>query len=105
MSKIIKKFEDVSYSITTVFSKELKLFTVKATVWSNAFYNKNIDDYECEISEIELSYELDGKYCRQGGFEELYNKLYGKDSFAKFERNICMEFEEEYYKSTTIPKK
>ena len=102
MSKIIKNFEDVSYSISTGFSKELALFTVKATIWSNAFYNKNIKDYECEICDMELSYEMDGKYCKRKGFEELYDKLYGKDSFAKFEEDICKEFENEYYKNTPI---
>jgi hypothetical protein len=105
MSKIIKNFEDVSYSINTVFSKELALFTVKAIVWSNAFYNKNTEDYECEICDIELFYKMDGKYCRREGFKELYNKLYGEDSFDKFEEDICKEFENEYYKSTTISKK
>ena len=99
MSEVIKNYEDVSYSINTGFSKELGLFTVKGAVWSHAVLNSK-NTYEHEISDIEMSYEINGKYCRYEGFKELYDKLYGNDSFNKFEKATYKEFEEAYYKRT-----
>jgi len=100
MSEIIKNFEDVSYSISTGFSKELGLFTVKGTVWSHTIHNELKDTYEHEISDIEMSYEINGKYCRYDGFKELYDKLYGINSFNKFEKDTIEEFKEAYHERT-----
>jgi len=102
MSKVIKNFEDMSYSINTGFSKELGLFTVKGTVWSHAIHNLKKDAYDHEISDIELSFEVNGKYCKYAGFKELYNKLYGDDSFNKFEKDITYEFQEAYHNQTSL---
>ena len=105
MSKIIKNFEDVSYSISTGFSKELGLFTVKGTVWSNAIHNELKGTYEHEISDIEMSYEINGKYCRYEGFKELYEKLYGINSFSQFEEDITKDFEKTYHERTPYKNK
>ena len=94
MSKITKTFEDKSYSMSTGFTKDLNLFKVNATVWSY------VGGCDHEINDIELSYEINGKYCRYLGFKELYEKLYGNDTFKKFESDITKEFEEAYYAST-----
>ena len=94
MSKITKTFEDKSYSMNTGFTKDLNLFKVNATVWSYVGRDFN------EINDIELSYEINGKHCIHVGFKELYEKLYGNDTFKKFESDITKEFEEAYYANT-----
>jgi hypothetical protein len=94
MSKITKTFEDKSYSMSTGFTKDLNLFKVNATVWSYV----GLDDHE--INDIELSYEINGKYCRYAGFKGIYEKLYGNDTFKKFESDMAKEFEEAYYADT-----
>ena len=94
MSKITKTFEDKSYSMSTGFTKDLNLFKVNATVWSYVGLNDH------EINDIELSYWINGKYCRYVGFKELYEKLYGNDTFKKFESDITKEFEEAYHANT-----
>ncbi len=94
MSKITKTFEDKSYSMSTGFTKDLNLFKVNATVWSYVGLNDH------EINDIELQYEINGKYCRYVGFKELYEKLYGNDTFKKFESDITEEFAEAYYANT-----
>lgn len=100
MSKIIKNFEDRSYSVSTGFTKDLGLFSVKATIWSYVNETKKKEIYEHEISDMEISYEINGKHCRRAGFEELYEKLYGTDSFLQFEKDLYKDFEEAYYKQT-----
>lgn len=107
MSKIIKSFEDRNYSVSTGFTKDLGLFSANATIWSyvSETKKKEIIDYkkeiyEHEITDIEISYEINSKHCRRKGFEELYEKLYGIDSFLQFEKDLIKDFEEAYYKLT-----
>ena len=100
MSKIIKNFEDRSYSISTGFTNDLGLFSVNATVWSYVNETKEKGVYEHEISDMEISYEINGKYCRHAGFKELYEKLYGIDSFQQFEKDLIKDFEEAYHAQT-----
>jgi len=101
MKNITKTFEEKSYSMSTGFTKDLGLFTVNGTIWS--YVNPNTpykNKYDHEISDIEINYEINGKYCMNAGFKELYEKLYGKDSFTKFEREVAEEFEAAYYETT-----
>ena len=101
MSKMIKTFEEKSYSLSTGFTKDLDLFKVNATVWSYVNFNMNNEDYDHEINDIELSYEINGKYCRYKGFKELYGKLYGENSFEKFEQDLMWDFKQAYYDTTS----
>jgi len=100
MSKITKTFEDKNYSMSTGFTKDLNLFKVNATVWSYVSINDKRKVCNHEINDIELSYWINGKYCRYVGFKELYEKIYGNDTFKKFESDITKEFEEAYYELT-----
>ena len=100
MSKIIKTFEDKSYSLSTGFTKDLGLFKVEATVWSNVMDREKV--YEHEISDVEIAYYINDQYCRYQGFKELYEKLYGVNSFKKFEQDITYEFKEAYHDQTTL---
>jgi hypothetical protein len=100
MSKIIKTFEDKSYSLSTGFTKDLGLFKVEATVWSNVMDREKV--YEHEISDVEIAYYINDQYCRYQGFKELYEKLYGVNSFKKFEEDITYEFKEAYHDQTTL---
>ena len=100
MSKITKTFEDKSYSLSTGFTKDLGLFKVEATVWSNVMDREKV--YEHEISDVEIAYYINDQYCRYQGFKELYEKLYGVNSFKKFEQDITYEFKEAYHDQTTL---
>ena len=98
MSKIIKVDENVDFSVFTKFTKDLGLFQVTANVWSMVS-----QDCRCshDISEIELDFSVNNKPCKYLGFKELYEKLYGKDTFNQFYDDLKSEFEEEYFKQTT----
>ena len=103
MSKIIKVNEVVDYSVSTTFTKDLGLFQVKATVWSCV--SEWEGRYENEITETELIFVLNGKKCKYAGFKELYEKLYGVNTFNQFWADLITEFEEEYFKQTTYKTK
>lgn len=98
MSKIIKEQENVDYSISTTFIKNLGLFQVRATIWSCV--SKCENGYDNDITETELMFVLDGKRCKYLGFRELYEKLYGVNTFNEFRDDLTTEFEEEYFKQT-----
>ena len=98
MSKIIKVQEIVDYAVNTTFTKDLGLFQVKATIWSCV--NECENGYDNEITETELMFILDGKVCNFLGFKELYEKLFGINSFKNFNTDLCIEFQEEYFKQS-----
>ena len=98
MSKIIKEQEVVDYSICTNFLKEMGMFDVRASVWSCV--SKCENGYDNEVTEIELNFILNGKRCKYLGFKELYEKLYGVNTFNEFRDDLTTEFKEEYFKQT-----
>jgi hypothetical protein len=99
MSKIIKKQEIVDLSVRTEFTKDLGMFQAHASVWSCV--SENECGYDHDITETELRFVLNGKPCRYMGFKELYEKLYGENTWNKFWSELMTEFEEAYYKQTT----
>ena len=46
-----------------------------------------------EVWDTDLNYYMDGKQVNWKGFKELYERLFGADSFRDFELNITEEFE------------
>jgi hypothetical protein len=121
MSEIIKLDEDVNLEVMTTFTKDLGLFQVKAMVYScvtkvnclDYSIDKDYDTFEVadnsepyniqshEINDIELTFSINNKECRDHGFKELYQKLYGEDTFYPFCSELRSEFEEVYFKLTS----
>ena len=99
MSKIIKVSEQVDYSLFTRMTKDLGLFQVKGEIWS--MVSPHDGGYDNEISEICFVYSVDNKQCKHAGFKELYNKLYGENSFKKFVADLEIEFAEAYHNQTS----
>jgi hypothetical protein len=104
MSEIIKLDEDVNLEVMTTFTKDLGLFQVKAMVYSCV---TKVDTTLClnysthEINDIELTFSINNKECRGHGFKELYQKLYGEDTFYPFCSKLRSEFEDAYFKLTS----
>jgi len=102
MSKIKKVDEVVDFSVFTKFTKDLGLFQVNASVWSMVSQDcTNSHD----ISEIELDFSIDNKRCKYNGFKEIYEKLYGINTFNQFTAELMAEFEKAYFKQTTYKTK
>jgi len=97
MSKIIKVNENVDFSVFTKFTKDFGLFQVNASVWSMVSQDCA---HSHDISEIELGFSINNKPCKYLGFQELYEKLYGKSTFNQFRADLTTEFEEEYFKQS-----
>jgi hypothetical protein len=102
MSKIKKVDEVVDFSVFTKFTKDLGLFQVNASVWSSV--SQDCRDSHV-ISEIELYFSIDNKKCKYNGFREIYEKLYGINTFNQFTAELMEEFEKAYFKQTTYKNK
>ena len=100
--KIIKVGENVDFSVFTKFTKDLGLFQVNASVWSMVSHDCRQSH---DISDIELDFSVNNKPCKYNGFKEIYEKLYGTDTFSEFCDNLNCEFQEAYYEQTTYKTK
>ena len=100
--KIIKVNENVDFSVFTKFTKDLGLFQVNASVWSMVSQDCT---HSHDISDIELGFSINNKPCKYLGFQELYEKLYGKSTFNQFCDDLTTEFEKAYFKQTTYKNK
>jgi hypothetical protein len=93
--KIIKVNEDVSHYISTEFTTDLGLFQVKARVYSmKELCSKGRHD----VTDIELDFLVNNKPCAYRGFKELYEKLYGENSFNEFCEELKIDFWGAYFK-------
>ena len=99
MSKIIKEQEHADYSVRTVFTKDLGMFKAEGTVWRCERYDGE-GKWDSDITEIETVFIIDGKRCKFSGFKELYEKLFGVNSFRTFNTDLSIEFQEEYFKQS-----
>jgi hypothetical protein len=99
MSKIKKEQEIVDYSVRTVFTKDFGFFEAEGTIYSCVSYDGN-GTCENDITEVTTVFILDGKRCQFSGFRELYEKLYGINTFSKFCGDLSIEFQEEYFKQS-----
>ena len=102
MSKIIKVNENVDFSVYTKFTKDLGLFQVDANVWSMVSQDCRQSH---DIQDIELDFSVNNKPCKYNGFKEIYEKLYGINTFNKFRDDLTEEFEVAYFKQTTYKTK
>jgi len=50
--------------------------------------------------DIELEFSMNNKTCKYLGFKELYEKLYGINTFNKFRDDLTEEFEVAYFEHT-----
>ena len=100
--KIIKVNENVDFSVYTKFTKDLGLFQVDANVWSMVSQDCRQSH---DIQDIELDFSVNNKPCKYNGFKEIYEKLYGINTFNKFRDDLTEEFEVAYFKQTTYKTK
>jgi len=103
MSKI-KKIESITdLSVYTKFTKDEGMFQIQARVYSMVTQRGNI--YDHDISDIEIEYIINNKKVKYCGFKNLYNQLYGENTFNKYNDEKYKEFEEAYFKTTTYKTK
>ena len=105
MSKI-KKIESITdLSVYTKFTKDEGMFQVEARVYSMVSSPAHGITYDHDISDIEIEYIINNKKVKYCGFKNLYNQLYGENTFNKYNDEKYKEFEEAYFKTTTYKTK
>ena len=101
MSKIKKHDEYVSHHAYVTYFNDKGMYKVKAGIYVNieeapASSTKSIVTYHHEVTDIELEFFVNDKKCNYVGFKELYEKLFGKDTFDSHYGKLQDEFEEHY---------
>jgi len=99
MSKIKKVDEVTDLSVFTKFTKDDGMFKIEASVYSMVSEVPG-NKYDHDISEIELSFLINGKKVQYLGFKTLYEQLYGIETFNNFYAKKSEEFEVAYFKTT-----
>ena len=101
MSKIKKVDEVFEFSTYTKFTKDEGMFQIEASVYSMVSeLPGSTNKYGHDISEIELRFLINNQHVQYKGFKELYEQLYGKDTFGDFYYKKSQEFEVAYLKTT-----
>lgn len=92
--KVKSRVKDIHEHIT--LSKELGFFTVEGDTricYSETDEIKGL--YYKEIWDVGLTYLIKGKRTNSKGFKELYDKLFGENSFQKLEAELTDDFVDE----------
>ena len=105
MKKITKVNEYQNNQYTTSFEVDCGMFQVDVEVYSTEYQIENLKDtlFSSEISDMNFEFKMDGKRCNYEGFKELYEKLYGKDSFIDFNQDITKYVETEHFRLSGRP--
>ena len=101
MSKIKKVDEVTDLSMYTKFIKDEGMFLIEASVYSTVTEVPFVGNkYNHNVTEIELMFLINGKKVTYTGFKDLYNQLFGDNTFGNFYSEKCSEFEAAYLKTT-----
>ena len=105
MKKIEKVSETSNHQYTTMYKVDCGIFQVDVELYSSEFEMKDLSNklFSCDIQDIDLEFSIDGKRCNYDGFKELYEKLYGKDSYKDFNKEIVDYIEAEHFKLSDRP--
>ena len=105
MKKIEKVSELTNNQYTTIYKVDCGMFQVDAELYSSEFEMKDLSSklFSCDIQDIDLEFSIDGRRCNYDGFKELYEKLYGKDSYLDFNQKIVDYVEYKHFKLSDRP--
>jgi hypothetical protein len=98
----IKKLKETltSYNIINNYEVETvgEFMRVNATLYSTvSAMEYTVDEiFYHEVTDIELSYIIDGKKAKQNGVKELYDKLFGEGEFIKYRELLLDTIEKQH---------
>ena len=100
MKSIKKVNESTTHQYTTSFEVDCGMFQANVEVYSTEYQIENLKDtlFSSEISDMDIEFSIDGKRCNYKGFKELYEKLYGEDSFIDFNQDITKYVKTEHFR-------
>ena len=100
--KIKKTGESESLQKSTFYTLSKSFYEVEAIVYSELHRITGIKSskvYNVEVQDIDTNFFVDGKRVQYSGFKELYEKLFGNETFSSMLSGICEDVEE-YYKDS-----
>jgi len=105
MKKIKKISEHCDHHYISKYEVDYGMFQVSADVYSNEF---EVDDlgkklFSCDIQDVALDFSINGKGCKREGFKELYEKLYGEDSYLDFTKELTSDIEVQHLNLSDRP--
>ena len=103
-TKIKKTGESTSLQKTTFYKLSKSFYEVDLIVYSQIDKVEEVtsfDLYSVETQDIDTNFFVDGKKVNYSGFKELYEKLFGKETFSTMLSGICKEIEEYYLDSVS----
>ena len=101
MSKIKKVDETTDLSVYTKFTKDEGVFQIEASVYTMVTAVPGATNkWGHDVTEVELTFLINGKRVKYCGFKALYEQLYGENTFSKFYSEKSSEFEAAYFKTT-----
>ena len=105
MKKVKKVSESTNNQYTTTYKVDCGMFQVDAEVYSGETEIVGLSGklFSCEIRDIDLEFNMDGKQCNYEGFKELYEKLYGEGSYLDFNKELTDHIEVEHHRLSGRP--
>jgi hypothetical protein len=87
-------------------SLDLGMYQVKAALRLSAerIDTAEYEVYNVDVDDVELMFYIDGKSCQYEGFKELYEKLFGSNSYQSMVNNLCKDFEDHAIENCTYPR-
>ena len=75
-------------------SLDLGMYQAKAEVQLSAerVNTKLYEVYNIDVDEVDIDFYIDSKRCQYQGFRELYEKLFGDDTFVDMVSNLGQDF-------------
>ena len=104
MSKIKKYDEYVSHYAYVTYFKDEGMFKVKASInvhieETAASSGKKEIGFAHEVTDVDLEFFLNDKKCKHVGFMNMYEELFGINTFDTYYGKLQDEFEEHYMKN------
>ena len=105
MKKIKKVDERSNHHYTSIYEVDYGMFQVSVDVYSNEFELEDLGNklFSCEIQDVVLDFSINGKRCKHEGFKELYEKLYGEDSYLDFTKELTSDIEVQHLNLSDRP--
>ena len=87
-------------------SLDLGMYQVKASVRLSAerINTAEYEVYDVDVDYAEVMFYIDGKSCQEEGFKELYEKLFGSNSYQSMVNNLSKDFEDHAIENCTYPR-
>lgn len=85
---------NMTKNLTITYSLDEGMYQVNATVnmMAEKIDTDNFNVYNIDVNDVDLEFFINSKRCAYDGFKDMYEKLFGKDSYASYSNMLYDEF-------------